>query len=339
MKPVETDLLSRVQLGVTDMVISRVGLGTWAAGGSGYIYGWGAQDDGSVIAAIQSAVAAGVNWIDTAPIYGMGHAERLIGRAIADMPDGDRPYVFTKCGLRWDWARPNEPAQQIGRPDSIRRELDDSLRRLGVERVDLLHMHWPPRDGTPFEEYWQTLLDLKTEGKARAVGLSNHSRRRLEAGEELGHVDSLQPPLSLINRRALAELIPWCAIHGTAVIGYSPLQSGLLTGTLTRARADALGKDDWRHGSSDFTGPGLERNLALVEALRPIAADVAVSVAELAISWVLAHEGVTASIVGARTPEHVSGWVGAPRISLDAAHLEAIADALVRTGAGEGPTG
>jgi aryl-alcohol dehydrogenase-like predicted oxidoreductase len=334
-----SDLVRRIPFGTTDMSVSRVGFGAWAAGGSGYVYGWSAQDDDSVITAVRAAVAAGVNWIDTAPMYGMGHSERLIGRAIAGMPEGDRPYLFTKCGLVWDEARPHDPAQQIGRPDSIRREVDGSLRRLGVERVDLLHMHWPPRDGTPFEEYWQTLLELKAEGKARAVGLSNHSLRRLEAGEALGHVDSLQPPLSLLNRRALAELIPWCAAHGTAVIGYSPLQSGLLTGEFTRERADALGKSDWRRSSEDFTDPGLGRTLALVEALRPIAGDLGVSVAEVAIAWVLSRDGVTGAIVGARTADQVRGWVGAARISLDAASRAAIVDALERTGAGEGPIG
>jgi aryl-alcohol dehydrogenase-like predicted oxidoreductase len=332
------DLEARVRFGATDMEVSRLGFGAWAAGGSGYAYGWGSHDDGSAIDAIRAAVAAGINWIETAPIYGLGHSERVVGRALSGMPEDERPYVFTKCGLMWDADRPNDPAQQIGRPDSIRREAEDSLRRLGVDRLDLLQMHWPPLDGTEFEEYWGTLLELKQEGKTRAVGLSNHSLRRLKAGEPLGHVDSFQPPLSLIKRRAFDELVPWCAEHRTAVIGYSPLQSGLLSGSFTSERVQALADNDWRRESPDFTEPNVSRNLALVDALGPIAAELGVTVRELAIAWVLSHEGVTGVIVGARTPAHVQGWMGALGISLDPVHLEAISSALDQTGAGEGPT-
>jgi aryl-alcohol dehydrogenase-like predicted oxidoreductase len=333
-----TERRTRVRFGTTDMEVSRLGFGAWAAGGSGYAYGWESQDDRSAIDAIRAAVAAGINWIDTAPIYGLGHSERLIGRALSGMSDDERPYVFTKCGLTWDTVHPDAPAQQIGRRDDLRRGVEDSLRRLGVERVDLLQMHWPPLDGTDFETYWATLLELKQEGKTRAVGLSNHSLRRLQAGESLGHVDSFQPPLSLLKRRAFAELVPWCAEHRTAVIGYSPLQSGLLSGEFTRERARLLSQRDWRRASPDFTEPDLSRTLSLVDALRPIAAELGVSVGELAISWVLAHDGVTGSIVGARTPAHVKGWLRAAEVSLEPVHLEAISAALDQYGAGEGPT-
>lgn len=332
------EVQARVQFGITDMEISRVGFGAWSAGGTGYVYGWGSQDDESALAAMRSAIEGGVNWIDTAPVYGLGHSEVLVGQVISKFPESERPYVFTKCGLVWDPARPNDPAQQIGRPQSIRQELEDSLHRLGIERVDLLQVHWPPLDGTEFAEYWGTLLELKNEGKVRAVGLSNHSLRRLQAGEELGHVDSLQPPLSLIRRNALAEIVPWCAEHGTAVIGYSPLQSGLLSGAFARERAESLPRGDWRRDAREFTEPDLTRNLTLVERLRPIASELGITVGELAISWVLAHEGVTGVIVGARTPEHVRGWISAPAVSLGRGHLQAIAAALQAAGAGEGPT-
>ena len=277
------DVQARVRFGTTDMEISRVGFGAWSAGGTGYVYGWGSQDDESALAAMRAAIAEGVNWIDTAPMYGLGHSEALVGRVVSELPESDRPYVFTKCGLIWDPSRPGDPAEQIGRPESIRQELEGSLRRLGLDRVDLLQMHWPPRDGTEFEEYWQTLLDLRREGKARAVGLSNHSLRRLEAGETLGHVDSLQPPLSVIRRKALGELVPWCAEHGTAVIGYSPLQSGLLSGAFNRERSESLSRDDWRSDSPDFAEPNLTRNLALVDRLRPIASELGITLGELAV--------------------------------------------------------
>ncbi|HEX8245132.1 MAG TPA: aldo/keto reductase, partial [Longimicrobium sp.] len=255
--------------GGTGMEITRVGFGAWAIGGGGWAFAWGEQDDGDSIAAIRHAVERGVNWIDTAAVYGFGHSEEVVARALRGIPADERPFVFTKCGLVWD-ENDRSTARRVGDPASIRREIDASLRRLGVERVDLYQMHWPPDDGTPIEEYWGTLLELKAQGKARAVGLSNHSVEQLERAERIGHVDTLQPPFSLIRREAAAELA-WCAEHGTRAIVYSPMQSGLLTGAFTAERAARLDEGDWRSRSPDFTGEGLRRNLALADALKPVA--------------------------------------------------------------------
>ena len=202
-------------------------------------------------------------------------------------------------------------ARRIGQPASLRREVEQSLTRLGVEQIDLYQMHWPAEDGTPTEVYWQTLLDLKAEGKARAVGLSNHKVDRLEAAERVGHVDTLQPPFSAVRREALSAELPWCRAHDTGVIVYSPMQSGLLTGSFTEARAEALGTDDWRSRSPEFQSPRLQNNLALADALRPIAARHGTTVGTIAVAWTLAAPGVTGAIVGARSPEQVDGWIDA----------------------------
>jgi aryl-alcohol dehydrogenase-like predicted oxidoreductase len=234
------------------MEITRVGFGAWAIGGPDWAVGWGAQDDQASIAAIRHAVARGINWINTAAIYGLGHSE-IVRQALAEIPVGERPNVFTKCGLVWDENNRQAPPRQVGLPASIRREVDASLKRLGVERIDLYQMHWPAEDGTPLDAHWQTLLDLKKEAKARAVGLSNHNAVQLGAAEALGHVDTLQPPFSAI-RHAVAEAeLPWCHAQETGVIVYSPMQSGLLSGRFTVERAQALPKDDWRSRNSEYS--------------------------------------------------------------------------------------
>src|SRR5271163_1697208 len=224
------------QFGKTDMHITRVGFGSWAVGGD-WAVGWGSQDDKDSVAAIRHAVTRGINWIDTAAIYGLGHSEEVVAAALADIPREERPYVFTKCGLIADPTDRKALPRQVGDPASIRQEIENSLRRLKVERIDLYQMHWPAEDGAPIEAYWQTLLDLKKEGKVRAVGLSNHNVGQLEAAEKLGHVDTLQPPFSAIKRAAGGALIPWCEAHETGVIVYSPMQSGLLTGAFSVKRA------------------------------------------------------------------------------------------------------
>jgi aryl-alcohol dehydrogenase-like predicted oxidoreductase len=319
------------------MQITRTGFGAWAIGGAGWQFAWGAQNDTASIEAIRHAVERGVNWIDTAAVYGLGHSEEIVARALRDFAPADRPYVFTKCGLVWDERDRQAPPRRVGDPASIRREADASLRRLQVERIDLYQMHWPAEDGTPLEAYWQTLLDLKAEGKVRAVGLSNHDADQLAAAERLGHVDTLQPPFSAIGRDAATRDIPWCKAHHTGVIVYSPMQSGLLTGAFSEARAAALPTDDWRSRSADFTGDGLRRNLALADALRPIARRHETTVAAVAVAWTLAWPGVTGAIVGARSPAQVDGWLGAATLELTAADLDEIAKAIERTGAGSGP--
>ena len=324
-------------LGTTGMDVTRAGFGAWAIGGAGWTFGWGSQEDDDSVEAIRHAVRRGINWIDTAAVYGLGHSEEVVARALRDLPAGERPYVFTKCGLVWDENDHSAPPRRVGRPESIRREIDASLRRLGVERIDLYQMHWPPEDGTPLEDYWGTLLELKAEGKARAVGLSNHDAAQLEAAERLGHVDTLQPPFSAIHRGVAAAELPWWDRHRTGVIVYSPMQSGLLTGSFTRERAAALPEDDWRSRNPDFSGEGLERNLALADAFRPVAERHGVSVASVAVAWTLAWPGVTAAIVGARNGRQVDGWLPAASLELIREDMDEIAEAIRRTGAGEGP--
>ncbi|GAA2153314.1 aldo/keto reductase [Actinomadura napierensis] len=344
-------MITRRPLGSTGMDITAVGFGSWAVSGPGWRFGWGATDDAESVAAIRHAVGSGVNWIDTAAVYGLGHSEELVGKAVADLPEADRPFVFTKAGLVWDPADPQAAPRRVMRPDSVRREVEDSLRRLGVERIDLYQVHYPDTgesleyagggfgavspNATPLEEYWQVMADLKAEGKVRAIGLSNHSPDLLERAERVAHVDAVQPPFSAINRSAARE-IAWAREHGTGVIVYSPLQSGLLTGAFSAERAAALPADDWRAAHSDFT-TGLPANLRLADALRPIAERRGVTVAEVAIAWTLAWPGVTGAIVGARKAEQVDGWIGAGSVELSPAYLEEIAGAITASGAGSGP--
>ena len=329
--------LPTAPLGTTGMDITRVGFGAWAVGGGGWKFGWGNSDDVESVNAIRAAVDRGINWVDTAPVYGLGRSEEVVGHAVAAIPDGERPLVFTKCGLIFDVERPDDGPFNVLAPDSIRKEVDDSLRRLQLDRIDLYQVHWPPDDGTPLEEYWATMVALRDEGKVGAIGLSNHDVKQVEACEAIGHVDSLQPPFSLIHREAGADLIPWCAAHGTGVIVYSPMQSGLLTGAMTAERVAAMPADDWRRTHEDFTGENLRRNLELADALRPVAERHGVSPAAVAVAWTLAWPGVTGAIVGARTTSQVEGWLPAASLELTPDDLADLAAAVRRTGAGEGP--
>ena len=323
--------LPTARLGQTGAEITRVGLGTWAIGGPDWKFNWGPQDDGDSVRAIHRAVELGVSWIDTAPVYGVGHSEEIVARALRELPDGDRPLVFTKCGRVFGEGE-RTPLTDIS-PASIRSECEASLRRLGVERLDLYQIHWPTLDLAVVEEGWATMAALAEEGKARWIGVSNFAVEHLEACERIRHVDTLQPPLSLIQRSVLDDVLPWCRAHGTGVIVYSPLQSGLLTGRWTRERVEALDPGDWRRRSDQFTEPKLSRNLELVELLRPIAARRGCSLAELAIAWALAQPGVTGAIVGARSPEQVDGWIGSAAAMLGADVLAEIAAAVERSGA------
>ncbi|MFE1950589.1 aldo/keto reductase [Streptomyces sp. NPDC059524] len=327
------------ELGSTGMRLSPIGLGSWAFGGEGWRFSWGGQDDARSIATVHAAVEAGVNWIDTAAVYGLGHSEEVVGKAIAQLPQSERPFVFTKVGLVWDPENPAAAPRRIMRADSVRREVEDSLRRLGVEAIDLYQVHWPDTgasldwdgDGsgaadevrvTPLEEYWQTMAELKKEGKVRAIGLSNHDPAQLAAASAVAPVDAVQPPLSLINRSAEPE-IDWAADHGTGVIVYQPLHSGLLSGTFTRERAARLDAGDWRRTHPDFTRD-LDRNLAIVDRLRTVAEGHGVPVGSAAIAWALARRGVTGAIAGARGPEQVRDWAQAATLRLtpeDLTHL------------------
>ncbi|RWZ58316.1 aldo/keto reductase [Labedella populi] len=330
--------LSSAPLGTSGLDVTRVGLGAFAIGGSAWSYGWGVQDDDESVQTILAAVDAGIDWIDTAAVYGRGHSEAVVGAALQQLSEDERPLVFTKGGLVWSEDDALDTGERkVGHPDSLRREVDDSLRRLAVDTIDLYQMHWPAEDGTPLEEYWSALVDLRTAGKVRAIGLSNHDVDELTRAEAIGHVDSLQPPFSAIYRDAAADVIPWCAANGTGVIVYSPMQSGLLTGSFSAERAAALPSNDWRSRHDDFRGEGLSRNLAVADALAEIAANRGVTTAEAAIGWVLGFPGVTAAIVGARRPDQIGGWIGGSRIELTSEEYAAVAAVIERTGAGSGP--
>jgi aryl-alcohol dehydrogenase-like predicted oxidoreductase len=291
-------------------------------------------DDDESVSAIRHAIDLGVNWVDTAAVYGLGHSEEVVGRAVAPYRVGEDVLVFTKCGRRWE-GRPEGVIENDLRPESIREECESSLRRLGLERIDLYQAHWPDwTTGTLLEESWGTMADLVTEGKARWIGVSNFGEEELSRCEAVRHVDSVQPPLSLIARGARKTVLPWAETHGTGVICYSPMASGLLTGAFDRARLDGLETDDWRRQATPFQEPDVSRNLALADGLRPIADALGTTTAALAVAWVLAQAGVTGAIVGARAPRHVEGWVGASDLALDDVVLQAIDDVIAETGAG-----
>jgi aryl-alcohol dehydrogenase-like predicted oxidoreductase len=324
-------------LGSSGLDITPVGFGAWAIGGGGWSFGWGPQDDTASLAAMRRALELGVNWIDTAAVYGLGHSEELVGRLLRELPRDDRPFVFTKGGLVWDAQNRMAEPRRVLKPESIRTEVEASLRRLGVERIDLYQFHWPDETGTPVEDSWETMGRLVEEGKIRAAGVSNFDVGLLERCEAVGHVDALQPPFSLIRREVGEHEIPWCAEHHTGVISYSPLQSGLLTEGFNLARVTHFAADDWRRRSAEFQHPKLSRNLALRDALQPIARRYRTTVSAVAIGWVLAWPGVTGAIVGARSAEQVDGWIGAAILRLTPADINSIATAIARTGAGAGP--
>jgi aryl-alcohol dehydrogenase-like predicted oxidoreductase len=316
--------LKRRRLGTTQLSITSIGLGAWAMGGSGWAYGWGPQDDAESIATIKSAVGRGINWIDTAAIYGLGHSEEVVGRALREIPASERPLVFTKCGMLHDPREPSREPERNLTPASIRRELEASLRRLGVEQIDLYQFHWPDASGTPVEDSWGEMGRLIEEGKIRAAGVSNFSVELLERAEAVRHVDCVQPPFSLIRRDAGADVIPWALAHDAGVIVYSPLQSGILTGSFSAQRVAALAADDWRRGSANFQEPKLSANLALRAALVPLAKAHGTSVSAVAIAWATSFPGVTGAIVGARNPAQIDDWIGAASLELSPDELSAL---------------
>jgi aryl-alcohol dehydrogenase-like predicted oxidoreductase len=324
-------------LGTTGLEITKVGFGSWAIGGGGWSFGWGPQDDAESLATMRRAIDFGINWIDTAAVYGLGHSEEIVGRLMRELPRSERPFIFTKCGLVWNDRDRMAPPQRLLKPDSIRQECEASLRRLGVDWIDLYQFHWPDETGTRVEDSWAEMAKLVEEGKIRAAGVSNFDVSLLERCEAIHHVDSLQPPFSLINRNAVTGEIRWCATHRTGVICYSPMHSGLLTDSFTAERVRALAEDDWRRRAPDFQPPNLGRNLRLRDALRAVAQRHGASVSAIAIAWTLAWPGVTGAIVGARTPGQVDGWIGAASIALTGPDLDEIADAIRLTGAGAGP--
>jgi aryl-alcohol dehydrogenase-like predicted oxidoreductase len=324
-------------LGFSGLHISTIGYGSWAVGGSGWPFSWGPQDDAESLATMRRALELGINWIDTAAVYGLGHSEEVVGKLLRDLPASQRPLVFTKCGLIWDDHAPLQPAQRVLIPASIRRECEISLRRLGVECIDLYQFHWPNNCGTPIEDAWAEMALLINEGKVRAAGVSNFDVALLDRCEALHHVESLQPPFSLINRAAGEREIPWCKSHNTGVICYSPMQSGLLTDSFSASRVAQMAGEDWRRKAADFLEPKLKRNLALRDALRPIAQRHSCSVSSIAIAWTLSWPGMTGAIVGARTPAQVDGWIQGATLQLTPEDHQEIASAIARTEAGTGP--
>jgi aryl-alcohol dehydrogenase-like predicted oxidoreductase len=336
MQQTATRTLTTRRLGSTDLELTTVGFGAWAIGGGGWAYGWGPQDDSTSIAAILHAVDRGVNWIDTAAIYGLGHSEEVVGRALREIPAAERPFVFTKGGMVRDVTRPFDEPERNLRPDSIRREVDASLTRLGVDRIDLYQFHWPDETGVSIEESWGEMRQLIDDGKIRAAGVSNFEVPLLQRADAVRHVDSVQPPFSLIRRDSGAREIPWAAMHGAGVIVYSPMQSGILTDTFSVERVATMAEQDWRRRSPEFLEPRLSRNLALRDALRPVAYRNGTSVAAVAVAWTLAWPGVTGAIVGARDAAQVDGWIEAATLHFSAEDLGEIVNALTRTGAGFG---
>jgi aryl-alcohol dehydrogenase-like predicted oxidoreductase len=326
-------MIPKRRLGSRGPEITAVGIGSWAIGGP-YEFGWGPVDDEQSIAAIRHAVDSGVNWVDTAPVYGKGHSEEVVGRALEPYRTGEDVFVFTKCGRNY-YGSTGKISSDL-RPETLRWECEQSLKRLKVERIDLLQFHWPDRDtGTPIEDSWATLGELIDEGKVRWGGLSNCDVPLLERCEAVRHVDSLQPPLNLINRAARNDVIPWCDSHGVGVIVYAPMASGLLTGTFDRARIEGLPNDDWRRRAANFNEPRLSQNLALIEQLAAIADESQIGLPALAVAWTLSIPGVTGAIVGARSPEQVDGWLPAARARLSTRALDEIESAIVVTGAGD----
>ncbi len=304
--------MERRKLGRTDLMITRVGFGAWAIGGTGWEYAWGPQSDRESVAAIHRALELGVNWIDTAAVYGLGHSEDVVARAMADWP-GKCPFVFTKCGLGWD---------QRGRvfrkltAESVRAECEASLRRLRVETIDLYQVHWPPENDPELDEGWRVMEELRKAGKVRWIGVSNFAVSHLERALAAAPVATLQPPYSLVRREIEKDELPFCASRNIGVIVYAPMSSGLLTGAMTRERAAGLPQDDWRKKHPAFNEPKLSQHLAVVERLRAVAERRGRSPGEVAVAWTLRHPAVTAALVGARSAAQAEGVMQAADIVL-----------------------
>jgi aryl-alcohol dehydrogenase-like predicted oxidoreductase len=311
------------QLGKSDLHITPLGLGTWAIGGGGYANSWGSQDDQESIATIKRALELGINWIDTAAVYGFGHSEEVVGKAIKGR---ERPYIFTKCSLTWD-----EKGKVINnlKAASLRREVEASLKRLRIDVIDLYQIHWP-NPASDIEEGWNTLAHLKQEGKVRAIGVSNFTVEQLRRAQKIAPIDSLQPPYSLLRPDVEKEILPFCQEHNIGVIAYSPMASGLLTGTMTKERVQELPEDDWRKNASEFTEPRLSRNLELANLLTDIGYPYNRTAGEVAVAWVLRNPAVTGAIVGARHMRQIEALIGAAEFRIDDLGIEQI-DTFLRT--------
>lgn len=290
--------MEKRRLGNSDLMITPIGIGAWAIGGDGWAFSWSKQDDAQSILAIHAALDSGINWIDTAAVYGLGHSESVVAKALKQT-SATRPYVFTKCERAWD---ENRQIVKSLKAESIRKECEDSLRRLEVETIDLYQIHWPEPD-EDIEEGWSTLADLQREGKVRWIGVSNFDANQMQRIASIAPITSLQPPYSLIRRDAENEILPYAHSHQIGVIAYSPMGSGMLTGAMSRERIESLPPDDWRTRSANFQEPLLTKNLAIAETLEQTAAQAGLSPGHLAIAWVLRNQAVTGAIVGIRSVE------------------------------------
>ncbi|MEO8609478.1 MAG: aldo/keto reductase [Chloroflexota bacterium] len=306
------------KLGNSDLQITPIGFGAWALGGGGWLAAWGPQDDNDSVAAINEGLDQGMNWIDTAAIYGLGHSEDVVARALKGR--AEKPYIFTKCERVWD-----EKGNITGslKADSVRKECEDSLRRLQVEVIDLYQIHWPNPE-EDIEEGWGTLADLQKEGKVRWIGVSNFNVEQLKRAQKIAPVTSLQPPYSLVNRAVEDEILPYCKEQGIGVINYSPMGAGLLTGAMTRERIANMPDDDWRKRGGNFQEPRLSRHLALTDILKAIGDKYGRTPGEVAIAWTLHNPAVTAAIVGARNGGQIGGIIGALDFRLSEDEFEQI---------------
>lgn len=319
--------MERRKLGNSDLQITRLGIGAWAIGGGGWEFGWGPQDDAQSIRATHAALHAGINWIDTAAVYGLGHSEEVVGRAIAGHTP--RPYVFTKCSMIWGADRVIGHSLKAA---SITRECEASLRRLKIDAIDLYQIHWPNPD-PDIEEGWMELARLKEQGKVRWIGVSNFDVEQMKRAAAIAPITSLQPPYSLLRRDVENSILPYALRQGIGVIVYSPMAAGLLSGAMTRERIAAMPADDWRSRHPNFREPLLSRNLRIACLLREIGSRHGRSAGEVAIAWTLEHPAVTAAIVGVRTEQQVAGIVGAVDLKLSALEVSEIEEALKLEGA------
>ena len=310
--------MEKKRLGNSDLELTPIGVGAWAMGGGGWAFAWGPQDDRESVAAIHAALDHGVNWIDTAAVYGLGHSEEVVAHALEGRTN--RPYVFTKCERVW-----NEKGEITGslKADSVRRECENSLRRLKVDTIDLYQIHWPDPDAD-IEEGWSAMAKLKEEGKVRWIGLSNFNVQQMERCRKIAPITSLQPPYSAISPEVEQETLPYCQRNGMGVIAYSPMKSGLLTGTMTRERVASFPQDDFRRRAPAFQEPQLSRNLELAEVMRGIGQRHGRTPGEVAIAWTLRNPAVTAAIVGMRSAEQVEGVIGALEFRLSEQEVEEI---------------
>ena len=311
--------LQTKRLGNSDLIITPLGIGAWAIGGGGWAFGWGPQDDNESIGAIRAAVEGGFNWVDTAAVYGLGHSEEVVARALEGL--SPRPYIFTKCARIWDENR------QIGKSlkrDSVRRECEASLRRLKVDVIDLYQMHWPEPD-EDVEEGWETMARLKDEGKVRWIGVSNFSASQLERAQKIAPITSLQPPYSIVQPEVEETVLPFCQAHNIGVIAYAPMKSGLLTGKMTRERLASMPEEDFRRRNPFFQDPILGRALGVVEVLKGIGSRHGRTPGEVAIAWALRHPAMTGAIVGLRNAGQLEGVIGAAEFRLNAGEIDEIA--------------